>query len=54
MSLGTMSIHIIALVFIFIARRRFPSDLSIAEALRDRCGTDLVKNVRKLEKTDYK
>ena len=54
MSLGTMNVRVIALVFIFIARLRFPSGLSIVEVLRNRYGTDLVKNVRKLEKIDYK
>ena len=54
MSLGTMSVRVVALVFIFIARLRFPSGLSIAEVLRNRYGTDVVKNVRKLEKIDDK
>ena len=40
--------------FIFIARLRFPSGLSIVEVLRIRYGTDLVKNIRKLEKIDCK
>ena len=54
MSLGTMNVRVIALVFIFIARLRFPSGLSKVEVLRNRYGTDLVKNVTKLEKIDYK
>ena len=54
MSLGTISVRVIALVFIFIARLRFPSGLSIFEVLHNRYPTDLVKNVRKLEKIDYK
>ena len=54
MSLGTISVCVAALVFIFIARLRFPSGFSIVEVLRSRYGTDLVKNVRKLEKIDYK
>ena len=33
---------------------RFPSGLSIAEVLLNGHGTDLVKNLRKLEKIDYK
>ena len=48
MLLGTMSVHIVVLVFIFIARLRFPSGLSIVEVLCNRYGTNLVKNVRKL------
>ena len=54
MSLGIASACIIAFVFIFITRLRFPSGLSIVEVLRNRYGTDLIKNVRKLEKIDYK
>ena len=49
-----MNVRVIVLVFISIARLRFPSGLSIVEVLRNRYGTDLVKNVRKLEKIDYK
>ena len=45
---------VIVLLFIFIARLRFPSGLSIVEVLCNRYGTDLVKNVRKLEKIDWK
>ena len=52
--MGTTSICIAALVFIFVARLRFTSGLSIVETLRNRYGTDLVKNIRKMEKTDYK
>ena len=52
MSLGTASVRVIVLVFIFIARRRFPSGLSIVEVLCNRYGTNLVKNVRKLDKID--
>ena len=54
MSLGTMSVRVVALVFIFIARLRFPSCLSTAEVLRNRYSNDLFKNVRKLKKIDYK
>ena len=50
MLLGIMSIRIVALVITFIARLRFPSALSMAEVLPNRYGSDLVKNVRKLEK----
>ena len=48
MLLGTMSVHIVRLVFVFIARLRFPLGLTIVEVLYNRYGTDLVKNVRKL------
>ena len=52
--MGTTSIRIAALVFIFVARLRFTSGFSIVEMLRNRYGTDLVKNIRKTEKIDYK
>ena len=54
MSFGTASVCVVALVFIFIARRRFPSGLSIVEVLRNRYGTNLVKNVRTFDKIDCK
>ena len=47
MLLGTISVRVVALVFIFIIRLRFPSGLSIVEVLRNRYGADLVKSVRK-------
>ena len=54
MSLGPISVRVVALVFVFIARVRFPSGMSIVKVLRNRYGLDLVKNVRKLEKIDWK
>ena len=54
MSLGTLSVRIVALVFIFTSRLRFASGLSIVEMLRNKYGNGFVKNVRKLEKIDYK
>ena len=54
MSLKTMSVCVAALAFIFIARLRFPAGFSVVEVLRNRYGCDLVKNVGKLEKNDYK
>ena len=48
-SLGTMSFHIVALVF----RVRFASSLSIVKVLRNGYGNGLVKDVRKLEEIDY-
>ena len=54
MSLGPISVRVVALVFLFIARVRFPSGMSIVKVLRNRYGLDLVKNVRKLEKIDWK
>ena len=52
--MGTVSVRVVALGFIFVVRLRFPSGLSIVDVLRNRYGTDLVKYVRQLEKIDYK
>ena len=49
-----MSVRVVALIFILIARLRFPSDLPMVQVLRNRYDIDLVKNVRKLEKIDHK
>ena len=54
MSLEAISVRVIVLVFLFIAKVRFPSGMSIVKVLRNRYGLDLVKNVRKLEKIDWK
>ena len=47
-------IKVVALVFLFIVRIRFPSHKSIAEIIRNRYGKDMVKLIRKFEKVDYK
>ena len=49
-----MSVGVVALIFIFIARLRFPSDLPMVQVLHNRYDIDLVKNVRKLEKIGHK
>ena len=54
MSLGTLSVRIVALVFIFTSRLRFASGLSIYDMLRNKYGNGFVKSVRKLEKIGYK
>ena len=54
MSLGTITLRVIALVFMFVARTRFPVNHSIANVLRKRYCKILVKNVRKFEKYDFK
>ena len=56
LSFEIVSVHNGALVFIFIGRLRFPSGLlnCIVELLPNRYGTDLIKNVRKLQKIDCK
>ena len=54
MSLGKVTLRVIALVFMFVARTRFPVKHSIVNILRKRYGKILVKNVRKFEKYDFK
>ena len=49
-----MLIRVIALVFLFLVRCRFPTQFSIINILRKRYGENLVKSVRKLEKLDFK
>ena len=41
-------------MFLFIARIRFPASYSLIGVLRKRYGSDLVKEVRTLEKLDFK
>ena len=47
-------IRVITLVFLFLVRCRFPAQLSIINVLRKRYGDTVVKQVRKLEKLDFK
>ena len=54
MSFGTLALQVIALVFMFFARIRFPVNHSIVNVLWKRYGKNLVKNVRKFEKYDFK
>ena len=49
-----ISVRVVALIFMFIARLRFPSGLLMVQVLRNRYDIDVVKNVRKLEKIDHK
>ena len=47
-------IKIVALVFLLLVRCRFQAKKSIIDILRKRYGENLVKNVRKFEKLDFK
>ena len=49
-----MFIHVAVIVFIFLARVRFPKSKSIAEVIRCRYSENTVKRIRKLEKRDYR
>ena len=52
--MGSTAQSIATLVFLFIARIRFPASESLIGVLRKRYGRDLVKEVRTLEKIDFK
>ena len=54
MAFGSTALRIATLVFLFIARIRFPASYSLIGVLRKRYGRDLVKEVRTLEKLDFK
>ena len=49
-----MFIHVAVIVFLFLARVRFPKSKSIAEVIRSRYSENTVKRIRKLEKLDYR
>ena len=53
MAFGSTALRIATLVFLFIARIRFPASFSLIGILRKRC-RDLVKEVRTLEMLDFK
>ena len=54
MAFGSTALRIATLVFLFIARIRFPSSESLIGILRKRYGRDLLKEVRTLEKIEFK
>ena len=54
MGSGSTALRIATLVFLFIAQIRFPASFSLIGVLRTRYGCDLVKEVRTLEKLDFK
>ena len=54
MSLGTVTLRVIALVFMFVARTRFPAKYSIVNVLLKRYGKILSKNVENFVKYDLK
>ena len=47
-------LRVISIVFLFLVRLRFPSNLSTIQVIRNRYGNDTVKLVRQFEKLDYK
>ena len=54
MAFESTALRIATLVFLFIARIRFPDSYSLIGILRKRYGRDLVREVRTLEKLDFK
>ena len=52
--LKTGALRVITLVFLFLVRCRFPTQFYIISTLQKRYGVNLVKSVRKLEKSDFK
>ena len=49
-----MFIHVAVIVFLILARVRFPKSKSSAEVIRSRYSKNTVKRIRKLEKLDYR
>ena len=49
-----MFMRVAFLVFLFLARLRFPRNESIASIVRKRYSGEILKTIRKLEKVDYK
>ena len=49
-----MFMHVAVIVFIFLARVRFPKSKSIAEVIRSRYSENIAKRIRTFEKLDYR
>ena len=49
-----MVVRVLSLVFLFIVRLRFPSEKSVAGVICKRYNDNIVKQIRKFEKLDYK
>ena len=49
-----MIVRVLSLVFLFIVHLKFPSQKSVAEVIRKRCNDNIVKQICKFEKLDYK
>ena len=49
-----MFMKVAVLVFLFLARIRFPRNDSIASIVRKKCSGEILKTIRKFEKVDYK
>ena len=49
-----MIVRVLALIFLFLLKLRFPANKSVAKIIRKRYGSDAVKWLRKFEKLDFK
>ena len=49
-----MFMRVVALVFLFLIRLRFLHSKSVAKVIRKRYGQNTVKNLRELEKLEYR
>ena len=49
-----MFLKVLALVFMFLIRLRFPKNLSLIQVIHKRYGNTVVKLVRRFEKLDFK
>ena len=49
-----MIIRVLALTFLFLPKRRFPSNKLVTEIIRRRYNAEAVKRLRKFEKLDFK
>ena len=47
-------LRVMSIVFLFLVRLRFPSYLSTIQVIRNRCGNEVVKLMRKFQKLDFK
>ena len=49
-----MIVRVLSLVFLFIVRLRFPLDKSIANVLRSHYNDEIIKQIHRYEKLDFK
>ena len=52
--IAKMIVRVLALVFLFLLKLRFPANKSVAEIIRKRYGSEAVKWLSKFEKLDFK
>ena len=52
--IGKMIVRVLALVFLFLLKLRFPANKSVVEIIRKRYGSKAVKWLRKFENLDFK